>query len=110
MLAIGMQMETVVMASPDRADVIGLLEHGNVEPRPAHCHGTRQPCGAGTYDDRVGRFCHASPVSSFASDAPSPVIASEAKQSRNCTARRVGLLRRFAPRNDDKPYFPHTSF
>ena len=42
------------MASPDRADVIGLLEHGNVEPRPAHRHGTRQPRGAGTYDDRVG--------------------------------------------------------
>src|SRR5712691_6382975 len=63
-------METVVMASPDRAHVIGLLEHGNVEPCPAHRHGTRQPRGAGTYDDRVGRFCHASPVSSFASDAP----------------------------------------
>jgi len=32
MFAIGMQMEAVVMASPDRADVIGLFQHDNVEP------------------------------------------------------------------------------
>src|SRR5712664_330795 len=47
-------METVVMASPDRANVTVLEKADNVGPRPAHRHRTRQPRGAGTYDDRVG--------------------------------------------------------
>src|ERR1700722_5593512 len=54
MAAIRVQMQAIVMASPDRTDAIGLLVDGYIEPRGAHRRGTRQPCRPGTDDDRIG--------------------------------------------------------
>jgi hypothetical protein len=53
MLAIGVQMETIVMTPPGRADVIGLLEYSYVELRRAHRSGTCKPGRACANDDRV---------------------------------------------------------
>ena len=52
-IAIGVQVQTIVVPSPGRADIIGLLEHRDVETRNAHRCGTGQPRRAGTDDDRV---------------------------------------------------------
>src|SRR6266481_6661611 len=59
MAAVGVKVQPIVMVPPDGTYAIGLLEHGNVEPRRAHRRGAGEPGGTGADDDGLRGGCHA---------------------------------------------------
>src|SRR6201999_431833 len=48
----------IVVAAPGRADVIGFLEHDDLEARQTHGRGASKARRAGSHDDGVGRLQH----------------------------------------------------
>ncbi len=64
MIAIGVQMESIVMTAPDRADTISLFEHGDGQPCSTHRCPAGKPRRARADDNGVRVSRHGLLVSS----------------------------------------------
>ena len=53
MTTIGVQLQAIIMASPDRADRVFFFQDGGGKPERAHARCTRKARRAGADDDRI---------------------------------------------------------